>query len=102
MALYVFSTIAAVLFTFAATILALLEFKLIISILTGFAAVLISIEKSLMFREKWKLHLGVFTRLENIKLGLESGRVDVDTAVQGIQNIQMEYARDLPIEDREE
>jgi hypothetical protein len=102
MTLYVFTTVGTVICTFAATILALLGFKLTTSILTGFATILISIEKGLMFREKWKLHLNVYTRLENIRLGLESGVANIDTTVKDTQNILEEYSRELPIEMRKE
>lgn len=61
------------------------------------ATIFVSLEKSLMLREKWKFHLSMLTRLENIKLELESGIIEVKDIVPRTQQVLEEYARDVPI-----
>ena len=59
--------------------------------------IFISLEKSLAFSEKWRLHLTSGTYLENIKLKYEAGQLDIENAISEIKNITENYATELPI-----
>lgn len=101
MILYIFTTIGTITCTSMSTILALFEYKIPTAILAGIATILISTEKSLMFREKWKLHLRTYTNMENAKLSFESGSASAAIISEQIQKISRDYANELPISPRE-
>lgn len=97
MAAYVFSTIGTLLCTACASILAALEMTVIASILAAMSTVLVGTEKSLLFREKWKFHLSMYTKFEVLNSNLALGIVDEQTATEKFSSILMLYATDLPI-----
>jgi hypothetical protein len=69
MAAYVVTTLGTITCTTVAAVVAALNDAVHASCLAAAATVFISVEKSLMFREKWRLHLTIYTRLrKNIPL----------------------------------
>ena len=68
--------------------------------LSAITTVLAGTEKTLLFREKWKLHLGVYTAYQNLELDVRAGAVDVNEALVQMKRIAEAYAADLPIETR--
>jgi hypothetical protein len=101
MCAYVVSTAGTVFCTAAAAILAALNINRYAALLAGAATVLVSIEKSLLFREKWRLHLGLALKNKNILLGLEHGQLDVQGALKAYQDANEQYSTELPIAPRE-
>ena len=101
MCAYVVSTAGTVLCTAAAAIFAALDVNQCAALLAGTATVLVSIEKSLLFREKWRLHLGLSIRYKNILLGLEHRQLDVKAALRAYQDANERYSNELPIAARE-
>ena len=65
------------------------------------AAVALAIEKSLLFREKWRLHLTVYLELEAIKLKFETGQCAQKCTVDQAAAVLSRYGHDLPIGPRE-
>ena len=100
MSSYVFTTIGALAFSAAATIIGALDIGKVASVLAGATTLLIVIENTLLFREKWKLHLLVETRLENIRLNFHTNQLDVQKAIERVTQIIEEYSVELPIEER--
>src|SRR5437016_13599075 len=76
MAAYVTTTFGTIMSTTAATILAALGQATAAAIAAAMATVFISVEKSLMFREKWRLHLTIYTRLRNLRRSLTLGTLN--------------------------
>ena len=64
MTLYVAATIGTLLSTSAAGVLAAMRYDKAAAILAALSTVLIGVEKSLLFREKWRFHLTIRTKLE--------------------------------------
>lgn len=71
------------------------------AILAGIATFLVTVEKSLMFREKWKLHLNIVTQLEQIQLGLLVHALLPRDAYDQMGTLLNQYASELPIAPRE-
>lgn len=69
--------------------------------LAGLTAVTLGIEKALLFREKWRLHLTVVTELEAIKLKLDTAHMEEKIAVEEGTKILRSYGHDLPIGPRD-
>ena len=69
--------------------------------LAGLTAVALAIEKSLLFREKWRLHLTVYLELEAIKLKFETGQCAQKCTVDQAAAVLSRYGHDLPIGPRE-
>jgi len=100
MALYCFTTVGALLCGFTATILGALNYGVYSSFFAGFGVVMIAVEKSLLFREKWRLHLRINTALRNLKIDLLTGQVNVPKAIERLKETLEQYAADLPFETR--
>jgi len=62
---------------------------------------LASIGKSFLIREKWRFHLGVLTRLEAIKLDLDTATLAPSELVKAMKDAMATYSADLPIVARE-
>ena len=84
----------------AAILFAALNHGLTAAVLSAITTVLAGTEKTLLFREKWKLHLGVYTAYQNLELDVRAGAVDVNEALVQMKRIAEAYAADLPIETR--
>jgi len=98
---YIGTTIFIMLFSSLATVLAATGLSLYASIAAAATTVLVSIEKSLLFREKWKLHLTIQTNLENIKLLYETRQLQLKEAAMEIRDIMERYSTELPISTRD-
>jgi hypothetical protein len=101
MAAYVITTFGTIISTTAATICAALKRSTDAAILAATATVFISVEKSMMFREKWRLHLTIYTRLRNLQRSLTLKAIDDQTALAKMGSILEEYSSELPIAQRE-
>jgi hypothetical protein len=99
---YAFTTIGTILLTAATSILAAFGISAYAAICAAVATVLIGTEKSLLFREKWKLHLVIFTKLNALKRRLQHGKMDADQAVEQLNQVLENYSSELPIAPREE
>ena len=100
MALYCFTTVGALLCGFTATILGALNYGVYASFFAGFGTVMITVEKSLMFREKWRLHLRINTALRNLKMDLLTDQIDIPRAIERLKETLERYVADLPFETR--
>lgn len=98
---YVSTTVVTVVTSALAAILAALQYNKLAAASAAVTTVLLSIEKSLLFREKWKLHVTMVARLQSIQLGLETGQIEVPNAVERAQQIIEQYSTELPIMPRE-
>ncbi len=98
---YVITTFGTIISTTSATICAALNYSTQAAILAGIATVFISVEKSMMFREKWRLHLTMYTQLRNLQRSVLMKAIDDEAALTRMQSILEEYAAELPIAQRE-
>jgi hypothetical protein len=101
MSAYVITTIGTIICTASATILAALSYSTDAAILAAIATVFISVEKSMMFREKWRLHLTIYTRLRTLQRSLTLKAMDEKAALTKMDSTLEEYAAELPIAQRE-
>lgn len=69
--------------------------------LAGITAVALAIEKTLLFREKWRLHLTVMLELDAIELRCETDQINATEAVEKATKILNAYGHDLPIGTRD-
>ena len=99
---YSFTTIGTILLTAATSILAAFGFSGHAAISAAVATVLIGTEKSLLFREKWKLHLIIVTKLTALKRRLLFGKLNPDQAVEQLNQVLENYSSELPIAPRQE
>jgi hypothetical protein len=102
MSAYAFTTIGTIVLTAATTILAAFKVSEYASLCAAVATILIGTEKSLLFREKWKLHLIIFTKLNAVKRRLLFGKIDGAQAVEQLNQVLETYSSELPIAPREE
>jgi hypothetical protein len=84
-----------------ATYFAAREQSQIAAILAAIATVSVGLEKSLLFREKWKFHLGIATRLFVLKYERQMGVLSDDNFSKRLTAILSQYADALPISSRE-
>jgi len=101
MAAYVITTFGTIISTTSATICAALNRSTDAAILAATATVFISVEKSMMFREKWRLHLTIYTRLRNLQRLVTLKAIDQQAALEKMGSILEEYSAELPIAQRE-
>src|SRR5439155_26967417 len=97
----VITTVGTIICTASATILAALKHSTDAAILAATATVFISIEKSMMFREKWRLHLTIYTRLRNLQRSVMVKAIEDQAALAKMGSILEEYSAELPIAQRE-
>lgn len=100
MTFYVFATIGTLLSTSAAGLLAAMHHDQAAAILAGVSTVLVGTEKSLLFREKWKFHLAMRTKLELLQSVIVTQGLDAAAAGKQLGEILETYALNLPIEAR--
>jgi hypothetical protein len=101
MAAYVVTTFGTIISTSPATVLAALNRSTEAAITAAAATVFISVEKSLMFREKWRLHLTIYTRLRNLQRSLTLKEINNQAALTKMGSLLEEYSAELPIAQRE-
>ncbi len=100
MTFYVMSTVGTLLCTSAAGLLAALHHDLAAAILAAVATVLVGTEKSLLFREKWRFHLAMRTKLEVLQSAIVTQGLNAATAGKQLGEIMEAYAANLPVETR--
>lgn len=71
------------------------------AILAGVATISVGLEKSLLFREKWKFHLGIATQLFVLKTHAQTGALSSDELAKRLSAILGQYADALPIAPRD-
>ena len=100
MTFYVVSTVGTLLCTSAAGVLAALHHDQAAAILAAVATVLVGTEKSLLFREKWRFHLAMRTKLELLQSAIVTQGLGPAAAGQQLGEILETYAANLPVEAR--
>jgi hypothetical protein len=100
MTFYVIATVGTLLSTSAAGLLAAMHHDQAAAILAGVSTVLIGTEKSLLFREKWRFHLTVRTKLELLQSAIVAQGLDAAAAGKQFGDIMENYAVNLPVEAR--
>jgi hypothetical protein len=100
MTFYVAATVGTLLSTSAAGLLAALHHDEAAAILAGLSTVLVGTEKSLLFREKWKFHLTMRTKLELLQVTIVTQGLDAAAAGKRLGEIMEDYAVNLPVEAR--
>ena len=98
--IYVFTTVSALSFTIFATITAGIGESEIAAVCAGIGTLSVGLEKSLMFREKWKLHLSKEYQSSNLLLRFELEQMDTKTFLDTYQTLTESYTDELPIEGR--
>jgi hypothetical protein len=100
MSFYVVATVGTLVSTSAAGLLAAMHHDEASAILAGVATVLVGTEKSLLFREKWRFHLTMRTKLELLQSTIVAEGLDAPAAGKRLGDILKEYAANLPVETR--
>jgi multidrug transporter EmrE-like cation transporter len=102
MSLYVGTTVGTILATASATLVAALDYAKSAAVLAGLGTVLVSLEKSLLFRERWRLHIRIETLLEGVDVDYRTGRISLEQATARYQSVMDDYAEQVPVRSREE
>jgi hypothetical protein len=100
MTFYVVATVGTLLSTTAAGLLAAMHKDQAAAILAGVSTVLVGTEKSLLFREKWRFHLTMRTKLELLQSAIVTQGFDAAAAGRQLGEIMENYATSLPVEAR--
>jgi hypothetical protein len=100
MTFYVVATVGTLISTSAAGLLAAMHHDQAAAILAGVSTVLVGTEKSLLFREKWRFHLTMRTKLELLQSTIVTQALDAAAAGQQLAEIMQGYAANLPVETR--
>ena len=101
MSAYVSTSIGMLLCSASATYLAARGEANKAAILSAVATVLVGTEKSLLFREKWKFHLLMYTKLNLLRAKMLLGQLELNDAANEYASIMSSYAAELPMEARE-
>ena len=81
----------------AASVVAGLGHSEAAAVIAAVATVVASLEKVLLFREKWTHHRAVETELELVRLKYQAHEVDEKKALAEIERIVREYSQRLPL-----
>jgi hypothetical protein len=100
MTFYVVATVGTLVSTSAAGLLAAMHHDEAAAILAGISTVLVGTEKSLLFREKWRFHLTMRTKLELLQSTIITQGLDASAAGRQLAEIMQSYAANLPVESR--
>jgi hypothetical protein len=100
MTFYVVATVGTLVCTSAAGLLAAMHKDQAAAIFAGVSTVLVGTEKSLLFREKWRFHLAVRTKLELLQTAIVTEGLDAVAAGKQLGGIMELYANNLPLEAR--
>jgi hypothetical protein len=100
MTFYVTATVGTLLGTSAAGLLAAMHHDTAAAILAAASTVLVGTEKSLLFREKWRFHLGMRTKLELLQSAIITEGLDAAAAGKRFGELMEGYAANLPVEAR--
>jgi hypothetical protein len=101
MGAYVVTTVGMLVCSAGATYYAASGVSSTAAVLSAVATVLVGTEKSLLFREKWKFHLLMYTRLNVLRAKQRLGAIPHDEAADQLASIMTEYAAELPMAGRE-
>ena len=99
---YVASTVSILFCSTAATLAAAKAWGDLAAYLAAATTVLVGLEKSMLFREKWKFHLGIATRLSVLLAELDARQITDNKMIEEFAAILKSYADGLPIAQREE
>src|SRR5262245_12268902 len=102
MSAYVVTTIGTLVCSAGATYYAASGAANFAAILAAIATILVGAEKSLLFREKWKFHLLMYTKLNALRAKLLLDRLTPDEASDEFTSIMTLYASELPMSAREQ
>ena len=102
MSAYVLTTIGMIFCSAGATYFAARGISNVAAILSAVATVLVGTEKSLLFREKWKFHLLMYTKLNVLRANILFGRLNLSDTATEFTAIMNSYATELPMEAREQ
>jgi len=102
MSAYVLTTIGTLVCSAGATYFAASSSSKIAAVLAATATVLVGTEKSLLFREKWKFHLLMYTKLNVLRSRLLLGRLTPEQASDEYGTLITLYASELPMAAREQ
>jgi hypothetical protein len=72
------------------------------AVLAAIATILVGAEKSLLFREKWKFHLLMYTKLNALRAQVLLDRLTPEKAADTFAEIMTMYASELPMAAREQ
>ena len=101
MTAYVVSTVGVLVCTTGGTYAAARDNTQVAAVLAAVSTILIGLEKSLLFREKWKFHLGMATRLSILQTKLRLSGADAKALTDEYAAILDSYANSIPIAGRE-
>jgi hypothetical protein len=101
MSAYAVSTVGIPLCTTGGTYAAARDNTQIAAALAAVSTILIGLEKSLLFREKWKFHLAIATRLSILQIKLRLAGADTKALTDEYAAILDSYANSIPIAGRE-
>lgn len=101
MSAYVLTTVGTLVCSAGATYFAAGGSSNTAAILSAMATVLVGTEKSLLFREKWKFHLLMYTKLNVFRAKLLLGKLTPEQAAEEYGALITLYASELPMEARE-
>jgi hypothetical protein len=99
---YVLTTTGTLMCSSGATYLAAVGMTKYAAIASAVATVLVGTEKAMLFREKWKFHLLMHTRLSVLRANIRLGTLGLPDASSEFASIIMNYAEQLPVSSREQ
>jgi hypothetical protein len=67
------------------------------AVIAAIATVIASLEKVLLFRDKWTHHRGVETELELVRLKYRAGEINEKKALAEIERIARDYSANVPL-----
>jgi hypothetical protein len=100
MSIYFLTTSATLFCTAGATLVAAEGLNELAAYLSGTAVFMVGTEKSLLFRERWKFHLRIYTQLLILSNDLDTGKIDLNKASELYGEVLKSYAETLPVEGR--
>lgn len=102
MSAYVLTTVGTLVCSAGATYFAASGASKIAAVLAAIATVLVGTEKSLLFREKWKFHLLMYTKLNVFRAKLLLRRLTPEQAADEYGALMTLYASELPMAARDQ
>jgi hypothetical protein len=99
---YVTSTIGVLFCSTMAILAAAKQLNELAAYLSAATTILVGLEKSMLFREKWKFHLAIATRLSVLFAEIEAGQVADAKVIGEYSSILKAYADSLPIAGRDD
>jgi Protein of unknown function (DUF4231) len=81
----------------AATVVAGLGYAAAAAVVAALATIATSLEKVLLFREKWTHHRAIETDLELLRLRYRAHKVDEEHAISEFERIVRRYGSNMPL-----